>query len=139
MFEISLASSIPIHAQLISGILEAIENGDLKPGDRLPTVRRLAADIGAAPGTVARAYGHLEERGVLATQGRRGTFVQEKLPAREVLAKEAAEVYLAVMLDQLGYSKKDAVENLIRVADRYLRPTTNTAVTGNTAAQESGA
>ncbi|WP_164512855.1 GntR family transcriptional regulator [Leucobacter chromiireducens] len=119
MLEINPASSVPIHGQLISGILEAIEHGDLKPGDRLPTVRRLAADIEAAPGTVARAYGILEERGVLATQGRRGTFVRQQLPAREVQAREAAEAYLALLVDQLGYSQKEAIQHLVRIADRH--------------------
>ncbi len=44
-------------------------------GQRLPPVRQLAADLGLANGTVARAYRILEEADILETRGRKGTFV----------------------------------------------------------------
>ncbi|MDX6308630.1 MAG: hypothetical protein QOI06_1676 [Nocardioidaceae bacterium] len=50
--------------------------GELEPGQRLPTVRQLANDLGLAPNTVARAYRELEADGVLSTRGSRGTFVR---------------------------------------------------------------
>ena len=60
--------------------------GDLAPGTRLPTVRQLAADLGLAANTVARAYRELEADGVIATYGRKGTFVRSdgrrRLPRR---------------------------------------------------------
>ncbi len=117
MLEVNSASPMPVYEQLIVGILREIETGDLVPGDRLPTVRRLAADLGAAPGTVARAYSHLEVKGVLATQGRRGTFVVGPPPPRDVLADEAAEAYLAVLVDQLGYSLSESIKLLAQTAE----------------------
>ncbi|MCI5826437.1 MAG: GntR family transcriptional regulator [Arcanobacterium sp.] len=45
------------------------------PVRRLPPVRRLALELGIAPGTVARAYKDLEHSGIVATHGRRGTFM----------------------------------------------------------------
>jgi DNA-binding transcriptional regulator YhcF (GntR family) len=61
--------------------------GDLKPGDRLPTVRHLADKLDIAPGTVARAYGELERLGVVVTEGARGTRVAQRerppMPASE--------------------------------------------------------
>lgn len=65
----------PPFAQLCSQITEQVVAGRLRPGDRLPTVRRLAGDLGIAPNTVARAYRELEADGILRGQGRAGTFV----------------------------------------------------------------
>jgi DNA-binding transcriptional regulator YhcF (GntR family) len=47
----------------------------LPPGSRLPAIRQLAADLGLATGTVARAYRELEAAGVIVTQGRHGTHI----------------------------------------------------------------
>lgn len=64
--------------QLIAQIAALIDRGELQVGERLPTIRGLAADLGLAPGTVARAYAELERDGWLAAQGRRGTVVAER-------------------------------------------------------------
>jgi DNA-binding transcriptional regulator YhcF (GntR family) len=53
-----------------------VADGRLPAGTRLPTVRQLAADVGLAVNTVARAYRELESDGVVVTEGRRGTFVR---------------------------------------------------------------
>lgn len=117
MLEVNAASPMPVYEQLIVGILREIEAGDLVQGDRLPTVRRLAADLGTAPGTVARAYSDLEAKGVLATHGRRGTFVLGPPPPRDLVAAEAAEAYLAVLVDELGYSVSEAARLLTQTAE----------------------
>ncbi len=64
-----------IYEQIVEQITEAVATGTLKPLDRLPTVRQLADDAEVAPGTVARAYSELESRGVIVTEGARGTHV----------------------------------------------------------------
>ena len=64
-----------IYEQIVARVQEGIATGALRPGDRLPTVRRLADDLDIAPGTVARAYGELERLGVVVTEGTRGTRV----------------------------------------------------------------
>ena len=66
----------PLHAQLERSIRVAIAAGRLRPGDRLPTVRQLARDLGINPNTVAKVYSALERTNVLATQRRTGTFVR---------------------------------------------------------------
>lgn len=88
----------PPFAQLRQQIVDQVADGTLRPGDRLPTVRRLAGDLGIAPGTVARAYRELEADGVLEGRGRAGTFVQAAMadgraaPAA-VSARAAADRY----------------------------------------------
>ncbi|EFQ81931.1 transcriptional regulator, GntR family [Aeromicrobium marinum DSM 15272] len=56
-------------------VAAAATSGTLGPGHKLPTVRQLAADLGLAVNTVARAYRELEADGVIETHGRRGTFI----------------------------------------------------------------
>lgn len=53
-----------------------VANQILTRGQKLPTVRQLAADLGLAANTVARAYRELEADAIITTQGRRGTFVR---------------------------------------------------------------
>src|SRR5258708_9824186 len=55
-----------------------LENGRLKPGDRLPTHRELAWKLGITVGTVTRAYGEAERRGLIAGEVGRGTFIRDR-------------------------------------------------------------
>lgn len=76
--KIDEASERSIFEQVVDGVQEAVATGELKPGSRLPSVRRLADRLDVAPGTVARAYAELERRGVVVTDGARGTRVAER-------------------------------------------------------------
>ena len=73
--DIDSSSAVPPFEQLRTQLAARVASGDLPAGTRLATVRQLAADLGLAANTVARAYRELEADGVIATQGRRGTFV----------------------------------------------------------------
>src|SRR5512134_2316689 len=73
----------PVYEQIVRQIQDGIASGELPPGAPLPTVRQLAGDLQLNRNTVARAYKHLEDRGVILTAGRRGTFVREQA-TREV-------------------------------------------------------
>src|SRR3990172_8112643 len=73
--------------QLAAQLRYRILTGDLRPGDRLPPVRRLAAFLRVNRNTVARVYRRLEAEGHLVTRGRRGTFVRRASPlSRELNA-----------------------------------------------------
>jgi len=72
------ASDQSITDQIVAQVQEAVATGRLSPGVRLPPVRRLADRLNIAPGTVARAYSELERRGVVVTDGARGTRVAER-------------------------------------------------------------
>jgi DNA-binding transcriptional regulator YhcF (GntR family) len=86
-------SPIAPFEQLRSGVVDAVASGELTPGDRMPTVRRLAEDLGLAPNTVARAYRELEASGFLETRGRNGTFVAPQGDPAMQQAQRAASVY----------------------------------------------
>lgn len=68
-------SPTPPFEQLRLQVLEAVRTGAVAPGDKLPTVRRLADELGLAPNTVARAYRELEQGEVIETRGRQGSFI----------------------------------------------------------------
>lgn len=74
-FRIDSSSSTPPFEQLKSQVIEQTRNGTLVPGDKLPTVRGLADEIGLAATTVARAYRELEQDEVIETRGRKGSYV----------------------------------------------------------------
>lgn len=88
-------SSVPPFEQVRSQLAQAISSGQLKPEDQLPTVRKLAVDLGIAANTVARAYRELELVGAIETRGRNGTFV-----AGELSPRKAAGATLAATLAQ---------------------------------------
>ena len=71
------SSDRQIYDQIVSRIREAVATSRLKAGDRLPAIRRLADQLGIAPGTVARAYAELETAQVIITDGPKGTYVAE--------------------------------------------------------------
>lgn len=72
---VDLGSAVPPYEQIRTQISSLIAVGSLGAGTRLPTVRSLAADLGIAAGTVARAYKELEQAGLIATRRRNGTVV----------------------------------------------------------------
>jgi len=74
--------SRPKYAVLESAVRAAIDRGALPPGTRLPPVRELAWKIGVTPGTVARAYSRLTDKGILSAAVGRGTYVAEPVSAR---------------------------------------------------------
>lgn len=89
--------------------MSAIAAGTLEAGERLPTVRSLAADLDVAPGTVARAYRELEAAGVIETRGRLGTFVSlDADPGRRGAQTAAAEFVERIRM--LGVTDDDALE-----------------------------
>jgi DNA-binding transcriptional regulator YhcF (GntR family) len=75
MINIDRLSAEPPNEQLTRQLTRLIADGALPLGMRLPTVRQLAADLGLAPNTIVRCYSDLEVRGLIISDGRRGTSV----------------------------------------------------------------
>ena len=116
MFRIEIVpGGPPASAQAREALRDLIDRGELLPGERLPTVRALAADAALAPNTVARAYRELEEAGYLEGRGRAGTFVVDEPPPvtgdAEAALADAADRYL-VRAKQLGFDASAATHAL---------------------------
>lgn len=75
--QIAPGSDQPVYMQVIEQIGLAIAKGQLRPGDKLPAVRKLAAELVINPNTVARAYTQLEQSGLVMTKSGSGTYVSD--------------------------------------------------------------
>lgn len=75
MITIDLESSEPLFNQLISQIKQAIKSKELRAGDALPSIRKLASELDVNAKTVAKAYQLLERDQVIQSKGYRGSFV----------------------------------------------------------------
>lgn len=76
MLRIDADGAAPPFEQVRAGVIDLIGRGDLMVGARIPTVRKLAADLDLAANTVARSYRELEAAGIIETRGRHGSFVK---------------------------------------------------------------
>ncbi|MBT2498000.1 GntR family transcriptional regulator [Agromyces sp. ISL-38] len=114
MFEVDPNSAVAPYEQIRVQVIEAVRSGDLVPGSRMPTVRRLAEELGLAVNTVARAYRELEHDGVIETRGRNGSFVSATGDPTRQQAQLAASAY-ADRITQLGFDAPEALE-LVRAA-----------------------
>jgi GntR family transcriptional regulator len=83
--DLDFRSHIPIYVQLVERVKHLVASGTLRPGDQLPTVRQLAAELRVNFNTVARAYRLLDEAGVISTQQGRGTYVLEVPPPEDAI------------------------------------------------------
>ena len=72
---LEMDSEIPIYTQLANGLIEGIANGSLQPGDSLPSVRSLAADLGINMHTVNKAYHELDKKGIVRIIPKSGAIV----------------------------------------------------------------
>jgi GntR family transcriptional regulator len=111
----------PASEQLRDAIAARVASGRLAPGERIPPVRVLAAELGLAPNTVAKAYRELEAHGLLVGRGRRGTFVADDPrlgPVGDQVALDAAARAFARRARQLGVPPSRALAAARRALDR---------------------
>ncbi|MCI7766778.1 MAG: GntR family transcriptional regulator [Oscillospiraceae bacterium] len=78
MFDIDLQSRIPIYEQLYKRVVELTVKKQLRPGDKLPSVRELAKALGVNPNTVSKAFQNLERDGIIYSLAGRGSFISDK-------------------------------------------------------------
>lgn len=78
-FRLDMTSGLTPYLQLTQQVTHALRLGQLKVGDRLPTVRDVAAQLAINPNTVLKAYRHLEMQGLLTSRPGTGVFVAKEL------------------------------------------------------------
>ena len=108
MIEVDATSFVPPYEQVRAQLAGQIAAGVLVAGTRLPTVRRLAEDLGIAVNTVGRAYKELEAAGLVETRGRGGTVVTAGGDRARQRLQEAAAEY-AALARGLGVPAPEAV------------------------------
>lgn len=83
LLHLDFGTETPIYQQIRNQIVLGIANGRLKPGERLPTIRALAEDIGINMMTVSKAYQLLKQEGYIQTDRRSGAVVCPRTDAAE--------------------------------------------------------
>ncbi|HLL67195.1 MAG TPA: GntR family transcriptional regulator [Micromonosporaceae bacterium] len=114
MIDIDTDSPVPPYEQVRLGIAARARSGSLPAGTRLPAVRQLAADLGLAANTVARAYRELEQAGLVETRGRHGTVITAQASGVPPEAQRLATAY-AEQTRRLGVQPEQAL-SLVRAA-----------------------
>jgi len=89
MFELSRDSHQPLVDQICERVTQLVRDGQLPAGARLPSIRKLARQVGASPFTVVDAYDRLVARGLIEPRAGRGFFVTQRLLSAPLAAIEA--------------------------------------------------
>jgi GntR family transcriptional regulator len=74
-WSVDFSSGVHVYKQIINNIYEAIGNGDLEEGDKLPTIKELSEQLQVNPNTIAKSYRELEIKGVIASKRGNGSFI----------------------------------------------------------------
>jgi len=121
LLTVDTAGPVPPYEQIRAQLADLIRHGVLEPGDRLPPVRQLAADLGLAVGTVARAYRELEVAGEVRTRRGAGTRVAvarvSSAGERDRLLDGYADSYVA-QARRLGVDDRGLVRAVQQAAAR---------------------
>lgn len=110
MISLDLKSSKPIYEQIIEQVKFNVMKGYFKPGDSIPSVRKLALELKITPGTVAKAYQELERQEMIETIRGKGTFIASEIKLKEDekrLLEMRKQLTSTIMeLKMMGYDKK---------------------------------
>lgn len=102
----------PIYAQLVERIKLQIISGHFKLGDKMPSVRELAAEAGVNPNTMQKAFAELERSGLVQTYRTSGRIVtgdEERIKAIQMeIATEVIDKFLRQM-KELGFDKEETM------------------------------
>ena len=115
---ISQTDARPMYLQIMEQIRQRIAVGDWSPGQELPSIRALAADLRVSVITVKRAYQDLETEGVIVTRHGKGSFVADAAGLAANLTEHKLDEHLAAAADlgrQLGLDEQELVQRLRRV------------------------
>ena len=114
MIVLDYKSNKPIYEQIIDQMKFHVMKGYLKPGDTIPSVRKMALELKITPGTVSKAYQELERQQIIETVRGKGTFIAEEIELRvdEVkLAGIKKKLTIELMeLKMMGYDKQMVVD-----------------------------
>jgi len=114
LLRLNQSSGIPLYVQLMDQLKHAIETGELRAGEQLPTIRKVAEDLVMNPNTVARAYRELEHEGIIELKHGLGAFVAESMVARtKIMRKAQAVVQSAIERLASLHRSEDEIRRLI--------------------------
>ncbi|MFI5037678.1 MAG: GntR family transcriptional regulator [Solirubrobacterales bacterium] len=126
-FEVSIDrdAEVPMGVQLAWALCASIQEGNFKPGQRLPPLREMAETTGLNINTVRAVYQRLEQKGLIQSQQGSGTFVASKPPPRSELARIASDA--AREAHETGVDPRDVAAALYVSPTSSLRPADSAA------------
>ena len=108
-FSLDYIGDVPIYQQLRNQIILGIAAGSLQPGDKLPTIRELAAELEINMMTVSKAYQILRKKGYIHTDHRNGVRVSHQIENMSNI-KRLEKALRPILTDaQLGGIEKDII------------------------------
>ena len=113
--EIDVQSRVPIYEQIVNHLRQQILYGELKPAEKLPSIRLLAKKLQVNPNTIKKSYQILEKQQLVKSNSTKGTFVTTELEhLLEERIKESFEVITLETkeLKKMGVSLKRVVEGI---------------------------
>jgi len=106
-------ASKPIYEQIIDKIKKMLVRGELEPGDKLPSQRKMAKKAEVNPNTIQRAYREMENMDLVETKRGLGTFIKEddKIinDISEEMAKKTVEKFINEM-KSLSFDEKEVLQ-----------------------------
>ena len=121
MVHLDYRDARPIYSQIVDGFRDQILAGVLPQGEKLPSVRELAAQLTINPNTIQRAYRELEAAGWIATVPGKGCFVcgipNQSVSEREQLLEEFDRITAALIAS--GVSREDLAQLLLQGGNEY--------------------
>lgn len=115
MLHLEFNTGQPIYTQLVEGLTRAIAAGEYLPGQRLPAVRELAAQLSINPNTVQRALAELERKSLVYSERTAGRFVTDDAELiasiRQQLAATRIQQFIAEM-QALGFTRTELIQLL---------------------------
>lgn len=113
--EIDFKSNLPLYEQIRRGIIVGLSKGQIKPGDKLPSVREMAENIGINLHTVNKAYKLLEQDGLIIMDRRFGSLVSgENYPMKDFDSeKMESELDFLIAIAKLkGFSEEEFIDHI---------------------------
>lgn len=114
MIALDFHSKKPIYEQIMEEIKLLVIKGHLRPGDSIPSVRKMAQTLNITPSTVAKAYQELERQKVIETIRAKGTFIAatpDIEPNEEELEKIRRKIQSEIIeLKRMNYAETDVVK-----------------------------
>ena len=103
MFQLNLKNRKSIYEQIVDGFKDMIISGELKPGQKIPSVREMSAKLIVNPNTIQKAYRKLESDGWIYTVAGRGAFVSDENHDGDRQQLETVYEQIGALIAELRY------------------------------------
>ena len=121
MIRLNYRDSRPIYEQIMDGLRRMVVSAVLKPGDKLPSVRELAAQLAINPNTIQRAYRELEAEGYICSIPGKGSFAAERQEVDEGRIRQLLHQFDAAVTElcYLGHSRESLCNRIREGGDKH--------------------